>query len=92
MPENQQYYQETKEWMSDVIQFIQVEKNRGNLSLHNIGTLISVALEKSHGSTVHPKNKLRQFQEERQQVLEHKLLFQPQRQIQKIFSMKISIK
>jgi hypothetical protein len=58
----------------------------------DVGTLIEVALEDSHGSTVHPKNKLKQFQEERQPVLKQKLLFQPQRQIQKLFSMKISIK
>jgi hypothetical protein len=62
--------------MSDVIQFIQVEKNGGNLPLHNVGTLIRVALKKSNGSTVYPKNKLKQFREERQ-VLEQKLLFQP---------------
>ncbi|CAF3355830.1 unnamed protein product [Rotaria sp. Silwood2] len=78
MPRGQHYSEETKEFMFNVIKFIEGEKNGAIIPLYNVNDRIMAALQISHGSLVNLKNELKQLEEEQQKVLEQQLLKQEQ--------------
>jgi hypothetical protein len=71
MPTGQNYSQETKELMLNVIKFIEGEKNGATIPLYNVNDRIMSALQISHRSLVNLKNELKELEEEEQKALKN---------------------